>query len=303
MVKHFFCVLGLWACDASDPPEGDVADSSESGFSTDAEVDDPGRFDAVADPAAGRCAPRLAEGAACPSSRACASYLACLDGHCRLPAGAGEPCESLSDCTDGFYCNRDAPEGAACEARKAEGSVCEYGFECIQELECINDLCQTEREEGEACTSYGDCVYGLYCRRLQPDGSEVEVGTCTDRLPDGAECDLRESEACEHACVDGRCQPRDAPAQKRACEIDSNCGAGQYCDQYDQNAERRAVGQCAPAPGLDEPCQGGEFIREYPCDRGSCFQGVCVDDVRLGGACGEDTHCDYDLYCLLPEPD
>lgn len=278
--------------------------SKEEG-DTDSPPIDAGASEAGALPSAdapvGQCRARLPVDTACSESRACQPDLACLGGRCQPPGEVGTACELLSDCVDGLFCDRDAPGGAVCQVRLGEGEACAgRSSACVRPLICWQNLCAPERLDGEPCATLSDCVSGSYCQRLQPDGTEADEGLCTPREADGTPCDIREALMCENACIDGRCQPRDAvPPEEAECETDSSCGPGAYCDRYDQNGVRRSTGLCAAAPALGEVCVGGELVRESPCDEGTCFQGRCIDDVALGGACGESYHCASGLYCQL----
>jgi hypothetical protein len=187
----------------------------------------------------GACAPGVDAGAACGATAigltACADGLWCdavssgTQGECRLPGGAGAPCNDLGGCGESFHCSGYAPSGATamlglCAPPGDAGVACEISSDCATNLACIGGTCGGRLDVGVRCNSDDQCRPGLTCATEKCLEAKCPGDDCTD--PNAA-CVLS-------LCRDGHCQPRARTGEP--CVVNGDCGSG-AC----------AAGSCAPA--------------------------------------------------------
>jgi len=212
-----------------------------------------------------------------PVERGVMAYDAALGGAC-----LGGLRALLGDCS---LEGDDYPE--ACESMLTglvpEGSLCEGDDECVEGLDCYNELCTNLPKAGEACVDY-TCDSDTYCgndqlchpyKRAGEDCSD-STWTCDDDLY----CDTRTytcspylgpGESCSHdryACDDDLyCSPssqtcRPYPGSGQSCaDSDGQCADGLYCD---------AGGLCRPQKAGGEPCTEDEECLSWDCVDGFC---------------------------------
>lgn len=219
---------------------------------------------------------RVGEG--CVWRRDCALGLSCAAGICAVPIARGELCAETPACALDAWC---APSSSTCEPRRGVGDACEDLESCLPELVCAEGACRTVAE-AEAlaaanppgpweCSASGpDCGVGRYCNdniclpigglgAICEDLTWCEPGLiCGGTAPERT-CQERPEEG--DACVFGVCALGFdcrgalcvAPLKSgEACEEDSLCGHGLFCD----------AGFCRPWKQLGEPCN------ERGCDAG-----------------------------------
>ncbi|OIP38355.1 MAG: hypothetical protein AUK47_12080 [Deltaproteobacteria bacterium CG2_30_63_29] len=156
------------------------------------------------DSSTGKCAPKLADGASCVSSRDCELEHSCAQGVCAPPLGLGETC---GEQPDGRVCSQDlqCKEGVCSRLvyGRREGETCGEPGDCGNGLECDRDqrVCVPMASEGEACGA-GRCKFGWYCegtcKPSKETGAACGAPTTTGLLRGAAEC-------LSSLCVDGVC--------------------------------------------------------------------------------------------------
>lgn len=241
-----------------------------------------------------KCAPRAALGEVCDyavegavDERACVDAAHCVEGLCvaRLAAGA--------DCTNQY--ERECPVGQACGdamqcvAVSQAGGPCNMVSHCGDGLFCdfTSGTCAERNGVGEACNdSFGMCGPGLECqaeRCVDPSGLEIpilplaEVGElCAGKLcPLGASCQCADDDCVydEKVCTLG-------PALGEPCEdfLFSDyspfvCREG-LCDIFGSLT-------CVMPGGPGAACEGTQTL--------GCGAFICLD-----GQCAtlEETRCE-----------
>lgn len=239
----------------------------------------------------GTCAPpgvcvRLpGPGEGCSGSL-CGPGLACDEGVCIEPRGAGSACERDRQCAVGLVC-RDG----SCQVFEAPHAdiVCMGPTECGEHLVCLattRRACAPKSGSGEACEGDDECVDGTYCdggwcqatpQRGEFCGAGVVCGT-------GLGCDF-ETGRCES--LPGRGEP---------------CALGRYGPVLCAEGLMCVEGQCSDPPSVGQPCgQGPDGMPACAEGLGCDFRGdgtsVCAPRRGPGDACSNDTMCRDELYC------
>lgn len=247
---------------------------------------------------------------------------------------ADAPCTGEFDCDvtggtldDGAACGEDYQcKGGACNTepgsscgkcaqRIAIGGECTRSSRCVEGASCIFGGRETGKcvavkiaKVGERCSSSSDeivhCDTGLTC--------SFGSGEPTCKAPGGAGSDCRSRSECasDLRCVKDKCAA--GLPEGADCEL-NECAKGLACSR-----EKK----CAPVVLVKV---GDECDATRRCDRGSCkgqsfttgpdgttiTPGKCVDPLRDGAACTEDSReapdCDTFAKCVggkctLPDP-
>ncbi|MFY0539112.1 hypothetical protein [Nannocystis pusilla] len=127
---------------------------------------------------------------------------------CGPAPGAGEPCSTAFDCTEGLYCDFDA--GGRCAARGGPGEACNDSFgACLHSLACVDGTCLDEQEsvsdvpllaESESCLGGGSCPLGTACTC---DDADCLDKHCAPAPGLGESCAAQDLDG--HACSEGLC--------------------------------------------------------------------------------------------------
>jgi len=162
---------------------------------TGASCKDSGDCDGDAQCVSGKCAYRLAAGAACKADDQCASY-SCFEGRCAViiqcaPAGLDAPCYGRAggDCQAGLFCVdhhcvREAPADCSLEGCN-EATYCDRSQTPAR--------CVAKHMLGDPCSEYDSCAQGVCdytTDKCQPGGSQdsckvaadCQSGACRDGL-------------------------------------------------------------------------------------------------------------------------
>jgi hypothetical protein len=180
-------------------------------------------------------------------------------GTCLYVGEGGVPCIDDIDCFDGQICDVQAgyctyvDKGPICldDLDCFEGEYCLDGYcsfsgkcavdeDCGGDAFCVNGLCQYDGQ-GEYCWSDADCYPGEVC--------EIDGGFCIptgdpacftdadcldDEICNGKFCEVVGGPKCldDAECQGGFCGKQgvcEYPTEKRPCQVDQDCGAGQFC--------------------------------------------------------------------------
>lgn len=184
----------------------------------------------------------------------------CVGGICQS-GEEDQPCGSIGDCDEGFYCN-----GEQCVPELESGAACGFNEECPGPEICLippdskGGTCARVDQEGAPCNE--ECL-GFQCDQPDP----LVLGTCVPFITEeGADCsrlDCALTFECDPAA--DQCVPLGevgAPcADRQDCVAGIFTGGG-FCDNEITEAE---VGQCSDLLADDEPCT----------DESQCQSGIC----------------------------
>lgn len=135
------------------------------------------------------------------------------------PGGlAVSSCAGGAECVAGRCARPPRPSVAVAEScLLSEGVTCGSG----PGIYCSSaGICDEEKALGEACDTPLACEMGLYCQGLRLDGGAM--GTCTEVVALGAECDPAEFRSCERSGAGAYCSNgtgRCEEAWPAICEI------------------------------------------------------------------------------------
>jgi hypothetical protein len=167
-------------------------------------------------PAAGP--PRCGNAPACQPGERCASA---GGGQCIVPQPEGAPCESVDDCEDGLFCQRQTSGTgmAVCSRQRSAGAACTDEEGCCNTkdgLRCIGGVCDvpTFVPVGAECDSGSRiCENGALCLDPMPLSTPPGTRTCVGPVDDGSPCVALLSAPCRQPalCRAGQCRlPGDA---------------------------------------------------------------------------------------------
>ena len=138
----------------------------------------------------------------------------------------------------------------------------QIGSPCALNDECARGACQG----GECvCKDDGDCGAGQFCN------NRIGQNRC---LADGS-LELGESCIKNKECDSGKCQGGEC-----VCDTNSDCGAGQFCNN------RLGQNRCLADGSLEV---GESCAKNQECDSGKCQGGECV--------CDKDNDCGPNQFC------
>ena len=193
----------------------------------------------------------------------------------------------------------------------AECSSDEFCFQPGDTLDCSSRVCTHEGrrcvkrfELNEDCNVTRQCGEGLFCFRE----SDTAAGECLDRVGGGASCNLLSSKMCqdgfecvvdetddndnddEETLATGTCVQIQSVGQGEECSSTAKCNESLYCD----TSKEPPVCEVKVAAGLSCDLSVGNSV----CVNGLCTrqsdnstEGVCVEQVRDGGLCRENSDC------------
>lgn len=192
----------------------------------------------------------------CGDSTDCPEDQFCASGHCRKPAGLGQPCDAAIPCdlntkcvlgpsTNQTFCS--SAQQSYCRKRCNPGNrflepdSCSQGFYCSRvSLACVpGDSCDPETQTG--CGSNEQCILqNKWASICLPIGTRTEGATCS------ADCDKATNCSRGMWCV---LDLRDLKKQcRRFCKQRSDCRAGERCEtvSYAFGGKKVPLGVCLP---------------------------------------------------------
>ena len=189
-----------------------------------------------------KCAPTVADGAACKAGDTCVAGDSCVNAICAKETTstggtgpAGSACQQDSDCATPNHC--DFTHGS-CAAPATTGSACFTSADCVTGLICTTgDQCEPPVASGGQCGG-GDCATGLGCDATTRKCTAItfaaqgapcdrdavlcdrgscnigssggsQKGVCPKIIADGAACNGSDTtSACDDFadCINGTCQ-------------------------------------------------------------------------------------------------
>lgn len=277
--------------------------------------------------AAGVCAAKAADGETCNANNYGDDCLSanCSDSNRCEPAPLlkelGEECtidnEGYDDCNAPAGCVNCRPDSAdgtnACRVLGGIGAYCRDWMDCVNDLGCKDNACSAEAA-GTACT-YGAgassqllCADGLYCLPTVASCSQYTTSQqCNSQTP---QCGWdSQNSVCDFG--EGLCYTEAEIPTSGSCLNGIACMPPSYC--------RPSDGTCQPAATENQPCSD---TTGPPCASGFvCIDDVCrkscdyTEDCQAGyycaadytcqplapTACGDDTMCPADFYCIVPD--
>jgi hypothetical protein len=229
----------------------------------------------------GRCANRVAVGAACPGGAQCEGRASCINGTCALPPGRGQPC--TGSCSGGLTCESPAPGmPSVCVERVGAGQSCNNKT-CFLDLSCEGEqnarVCVAPSAEGATCSRSGNpgCV-GKVCRFAS---ANAPMGQCSNdtATPIGSPC-LQSGPY--SFCSQGRALTEGPPGgPPTSCTCVAYTAVGQPCTDFGE-CEIACVGLNPatepPTPGVcaGPGAIGAECYADQACASGRCNNGVCA---------------------------
>jgi hypothetical protein len=180
-------------------------------------------------------------------------------------ADSGAQCNQDGDCCDSLYCQLSSPYLPAwhtCVALEADGEYCTRATQCACG-QCTANRCGPALAcggEGDHCSADTGCCDGLYCNNF----SYVRINTCQPLAGDGSYC-IRASQCLSGLCTNGKCGAPVCNATDGACQTDTDCCSGQYCNNFTYGTIK-----C-----VDQIASGLWCIRDAQCASGSCQSNRC----------------------------
>jgi len=265
----------------------------------------------IADDDLFRCVAPSAAGGVCSTSgghpRPCDSGLECVDGSCVAQGQLNDACgmADTAGCADGLECDYainqcvDDPDECptACEAGEiCIDNVCQtmanVGEACERDVGCLGTCvvcrpdaqgaltCQDRGDAGDACDVLDDCRFGTFC--------DTAAGSCVDAGNAGATCSADAECASGFVCRESTCTLESS----LPCTDRNDCGLGDTCEfSSDCGGDTGLVctnAVCAAAPTDGQACtDGGECADDTYCDT----DGVCRAEKAAGDVCAEDFEC------------
>ena len=219
----------------------------------------------------------------------------------------GGACMLASDCKDPCTtCHiEDGLASGVCGLLKSAGEICGSRSDCLDDLDCIHDVCTVVGLEAMACNpdDESSCALGLSC---------VE-GTCRI-LPtqgpclNGALCGTETFCDASKTCVPMRDlgEPCDEPGNASLCAMGGECNEGVCIPVCYDNYSCPAGEYCHRAEGSPTVCktvvQEGCTADEL-CGLGAYCEStthMCKPQVPVGAACTGDAMCSSN-HCLRDE--
>ncbi len=239
---------------------------------------------------------KLADGESCGADEQClGGYCDTYEETCGRRAN-GKQCNTANDCVSG-----------ACDPKN---NICGLanGTPCTDDADCASDQCTNERCEeptgppklanGEQCSAKTDCqsnrcdtslvpakcgaAAGLFCTA----SSECSIGVCDMGALGGARCGKADGTTCSTnaECSSSLCDKSANPAFCKAvpvaCNDDSQCKNGSYCDLDKE--------ECVPPRNNGDKC-----TKTSECKSGS----ICDPDKKICGIV-DGSVCTQGIDCI-----
>ncbi len=215
----------------------------------------------------------------------------CLDEAARPIGPDGQECFVHSECAGGI-CHGNFGgvavcllENGTCGPRSSVDGRCEWDYQCVDGLGCVEGACAIRQPEGGRCSSSSDCDDDLACIDHDED---TRVGRCAPAAPLGAPC--ADATPCEIGtyCDDdtARCAPMVAAGEL--------CGAQDACPSFHGCIR----GTCQPYALTGEACQLLDVADDCLAWDARCVEGICqIHAGRAGEPCDDHPRCAGWLVC------
>lgn len=223
------------------------------------------------------------------------------------PADIGAGCESDEDCLEGLECLEELPQGMCSQP-------CDD--DCPNDTLCVDlsgaGYCFAQCETNDDCRDGYACSLG-YCDLPCSADEECPEQALCDNATGG--CALRQDQPAGSACVsDDQCTSGHCFLTEDGGFCRENCGGHPLCEELDLPCGMLWLGSqpaasCRPAAG---PVQvGGLCSSGLDCASGVCARGTCVYPCSQSGSCEGGASCedlranieghDYSIDVCLPE--
>lgn len=269
------------------------------------------------------------EGEACGPGGKCETGLTCLQDPNTPQSLCIRPCQSNSNCTNGWECHTQYQVCVPGAGTKQRGDACDSQNRCATGLLCT--LAQEGATSGICiltCSNQTPCPTGESCAQVQT-GQQLCLCNTQNPCPTGKTCkDFRcvdGSSGCRsntdcpqgQQCAQGQCTPTSS-----GCQNNSQCAQGQICQnnlcipdpsvcQTDANCPPQQTcvqGRCVPATGCqsDNQCAAGQRCINGSCvthsnNNTSCSPACASGSVCYNGSCIFGKPCKTDLECEISE--
>jgi hypothetical protein len=236
-----------------------------------------------------------------------------FEGHSEEGADCFTPGLKL-ECRDGLVCRSIGPlvAEAACLLPGEEGELCSSNGECQEELYCslLDGACRRWSQEGEPCL-YADREDDMPAQGtllIQCDeglACDAVTDTCVAACQRGFLCNSDndcDKEGQSLVCILGRCDLQRALGLP--CGENAHCSEGLRCQPNPEEPGK----VCVPKLMNNETCQLGEHS---DCTSGFCdpSAAACAPQATPGGVCGsglseqcQDGFCQVDdlpIFCTV----
>jgi hypothetical protein len=188
---------------------------------------------------------------------------------------AGKPCQSTTECTNGF-CQGSSATGCpgTCVAFAATGASCATAL-CAKSDFCKNSICVARGSQGAACTSTSECVDGLSCSNSTCGAAAAEGAPCSgiEGCQTGLYCDsFGGSSTCKKPLQTGG-----------SCIVSFQCADGLRCS---------SAGTCQAIADVGQSCTTLACAGDASCD-------PTMKTCKLSGQVGDNCTptCALNLYC------
>ena len=222
------------------------------------------------------CGGPLSAGSCKTGGKKVGDVVAYAGGTCVCTRTTADNCSCVP--TAGTECAGGAYDASNCTTTKSVGSSCTHSAggqsgTCVSAgvygglLKCSCQLAPTSNTttgSPSSCTSNSECNAGQFCNN----------GNCSAKYANNVDCSSN-SQCLSGNCQSNKCQP--AGTGPSACNSDSNCSSGQYCDDTSKTCQTRK-----PA--------GGSCLRDGYCGSGlGCYSLQCRTSPSI--VCGAAAGC------------
>lgn len=179
---------------------------------------------------------------------ACQDGEKCIDGVCKAPANAGEPCGMdafcvSGECVDGMcedvgqHCNESADcadENAYCAAGVCRQKV-SLGEYCTENQACLSGMCLSRK-----CTTIVQPGQTCDLNRLCAEGADCHIGVCKTPVDMGGDCRSSLVYCANGMCSQGKC----VAEGERVCQDTDGDGISDEYDRCDIDTDRDGLVDC-----------------------------------------------------------
>jgi hypothetical protein len=238
----------------------------------------------------GICVAQFGDGSKCMSGDQCVKGLMCkqYEGICTDRVNNDAYCDVSNECKEDLFCSPATLDKACWQKRNAQLNEPCLGSNvyCATGLYCSFDTgtCVNRKDDGQACTSSGQCKDTLYCNIITTEKK------CRPRGALDADCGGTGMAPCgkDFYCDGTKCKNRLDATQP--CSSSSMCKADLYCDLGGTN-------QCTQRKDAGADCTATSQCKEnMKCDT-SVTPNKCAALGGQGVKCTANADCQENYYC------